>query len=59
MIWYLNKKVILLPPKMGTLQFGDYIKSGEHSPVILVCLISLISVISVCGCILRKKMNHK
>ncbi|KAF8013190.1 hypothetical protein BT93_I1156 [Corymbia citriodora subsp. variegata] len=28
MIWYLNKRVILLPPKMGALQFGGYIKSG-------------------------------
>nr|KJB77805.1 hypothetical protein B456_012G158400 [Gossypium raimondii] len=28
MIRYLNKKVVLLPPKMGALQFGSYIKSG-------------------------------
>ncbi|KAK0580929.1 hypothetical protein LWI29_007817 [Acer saccharum] len=28
MVWHLNKKVVLLPPKMGSLQFGDYIKSG-------------------------------
>ncbi|XP_050363929.1 protein DETOXIFICATION 45, chloroplastic isoform X1 [Argentina anserina] len=28
MIWFLNKKAILLPPKMGSLQFGGYIKSG-------------------------------
>lgn len=28
MIWHLNKRAELLPPKMGTLQFGDYIKSG-------------------------------
>ncbi|KAJ0076605.1 hypothetical protein Patl1_35704 [Pistacia atlantica] len=28
MIWYLNKKVVLLPPKMGALKFGGYIKSG-------------------------------
>ncbi|KAK9287329.1 hypothetical protein L1049_015744 [Liquidambar formosana] len=28
MIWYLNKKAVLLPPKMGKLQFGGYIKSG-------------------------------
>ncbi|KAK4775192.1 hypothetical protein SAY86_010127 [Trapa natans] len=28
MIWHLNKRVILLPPKMGALQFGGYIKSG-------------------------------
>ncbi|XP_034681491.1 protein DETOXIFICATION 45, chloroplastic [Vitis riparia] len=28
MIWHLNKRAVLLPPKMGTLQFGDYIKSG-------------------------------
>ncbi|PKI33118.1 hypothetical protein CRG98_046493 [Punica granatum] len=28
MIWYLNKRVILLPPKMGALQFGGYLKSG-------------------------------
>uniref|UniRef100_A0A6N2LJ84 Protein DETOXIFICATION n=1 Tax=Salix viminalis TaxID=40686 RepID=A0A6N2LJ84_SALVM len=28
MVWQLNKKVILLPPKVGELQFGVYIKSG-------------------------------
>lgn len=28
MIRYLNNKVVLLPPKMGALQFGSYIKSG-------------------------------
>ncbi|XP_044488025.1 protein DETOXIFICATION 45, chloroplastic-like isoform X1 [Mangifera indica] len=28
MIWYLNKKVVLLPPKIGDLKFGGYIKSG-------------------------------
>ncbi|KAK7299793.1 hypothetical protein RJT34_10621 [Clitoria ternatea] len=28
MIWYLNKRTELLPPKMGDLQFGSYIKSG-------------------------------
>ncbi|GAV60111.1 LOW QUALITY PROTEIN: LysM domain-containing protein/MatE domain-containing protein [Cephalotus follicularis] len=28
MLWHLNKKVVLLPPKMGSLQFGCYIKSG-------------------------------
>ncbi|TKY45938.1 MATE efflux family protein 3 [Spatholobus suberectus] len=28
MIWYLNKRAELLPPKMGDLQFGCYIKSG-------------------------------
>lgn len=28
MIWFLNKKAVLLPPKMGSLQFGGYIKSG-------------------------------
>ncbi|KAH9694406.1 protein DETOXIFICATION 45 [Citrus sinensis] len=28
MIWFLNKKVVLMPPKMGALQFGDYVKSG-------------------------------
>ncbi|XVF68044.1 hypothetical protein PTKIN_Ptkin10aG0171500 [Pterospermum kingtungense] len=28
MIWYLNKRVVLLPPKMGELQFGSYLKSG-------------------------------
>ena len=33
MIWHLNKRAVLLPPKMGTLQFGDYIKSGERSLV--------------------------
>ncbi|KAJ7967086.1 Protein DETOXIFICATION [Quillaja saponaria] len=28
MIWCLNKRTVLLPPKMGSLQFGGYIKSG-------------------------------
>nr|VDC98283.1 unnamed protein product [Brassica oleracea] len=28
MIMRLNKRVILLPPKMGSLKFGDYLKSG-------------------------------
>lgn len=28
MIWHLNKRVVLLPPKMGALQFGSYLKSG-------------------------------
>ncbi|KAJ6765815.1 PROTEIN DETOXIFICATION [Salix purpurea] len=28
MVWQLNKKVILLPPKVGELQFGVYMKSG-------------------------------
>ncbi|XP_057966347.1 protein DETOXIFICATION 45, chloroplastic [Malania oleifera] len=28
MIWYLNKRAVLLPPKMAELQFGGYIKSG-------------------------------
>ncbi|XP_021903716.1 protein DETOXIFICATION 45, chloroplastic [Carica papaya] len=28
MIWYLNERVVLLPPKMGQLQFGSYVKSG-------------------------------
>lgn len=29
MIWYLNERVVLLPPKMGQLQFGSYVKSGK------------------------------
>lgn len=29
MIWFLNKRAILLPPKVGSLQFGGYIKSGK------------------------------
>lgn len=29
MIWYLNQRVILLPPRFGELQFGGYLKSGE------------------------------
>lgn len=29
MIWNLNKRVVLLPPKMGSLQFGVYLKSGN------------------------------
>ncbi|XP_050233773.1 protein DETOXIFICATION 45, chloroplastic [Mercurialis annua] len=28
MIWHLNKRAILLPPKLGDLQFGVYMKSG-------------------------------
>ncbi|XP_075074342.1 protein DETOXIFICATION 45, chloroplastic isoform X2 [Nicotiana tabacum] len=28
MIWYLNQRVILLPPRFGELQFGGYLKSG-------------------------------
>ncbi|EEF36584.1 DNA-damage-inducible protein f, putative [Ricinus communis] len=28
MIWHLNKRVILLPPKLGDLQFDVYVKSG-------------------------------
>ncbi|KAG2703038.1 hypothetical protein I3760_06G118700 [Carya illinoinensis] len=28
LIWKLNKIAVLLPPKMGSLQFGGYIKSG-------------------------------
>ncbi|QCE01913.1 multidrug resistance protein [Vigna unguiculata] len=28
MIWCLNKRAELLPPRMGNLQFGSYIKSG-------------------------------
>ncbi|KAI4297853.1 hypothetical protein L6164_037716 [Bauhinia variegata] len=28
MMWYLNKRAVLLPPKMGSLQFGSYMKSG-------------------------------
>ncbi|PWA51569.1 MATE efflux family protein [Artemisia annua] len=28
MIWHLNKRAILLPPRPGALQFGGYIKSG-------------------------------
>ena len=29
MLWFLNKRAILLPPKMGSLQFRGYIKSGN------------------------------
>ncbi|XP_057440810.1 protein DETOXIFICATION 45, chloroplastic isoform X2 [Lotus japonicus] len=28
MIWNLNNRAVLLPPKLGSLQFGSYIKSG-------------------------------
>ncbi|KAK4491479.1 hypothetical protein RD792_002229 [Penstemon davidsonii] len=28
MIWNLNKRAVLLPPKLGELQFGSYLKSG-------------------------------
>lgn len=33
MITLLNKRVILLPPKMGSLKFGDYLKSGMQATV--------------------------
>ncbi|ONH94779.1 hypothetical protein PRUPE_7G029900 [Prunus persica] len=29
MIWFLNKRAILLPPKVGSLKFGGYIKSAH------------------------------
>ncbi|XP_011088695.1 protein DETOXIFICATION 45, chloroplastic [Sesamum indicum] len=28
MLWHLNKRAVLLPPKLGELQFGSYLKSG-------------------------------
>lgn len=28
MLWYVSKRVILLPPKLGDLKFGVYLKSG-------------------------------
>ncbi|XP_022136015.1 protein DETOXIFICATION 45, chloroplastic isoform X2 [Momordica charantia] len=28
MLWFLNKRALLLPPKFGALQFGVYMKSG-------------------------------
>ncbi|GMY05319.1 protein DETOXIFICATION 45, chloroplastic-like isoform X2 [Fagus crenata] len=28
LIWHLNKRAVLWPPKLGSLQFGGYIKSG-------------------------------
>ncbi|KAF3434844.1 hypothetical protein FNV43_RR21931 [Rhamnella rubrinervis] len=28
MLWFLSKRAVLMPPKMGSLQFGGYIKSG-------------------------------
>ncbi|KAL8090166.1 protein DETOXIFICATION 45, chloroplastic-like [Apium graveolens] len=28
MLWHLNKRAVLLPPKLGSLQFGGYLKSG-------------------------------
>lgn len=36
MIWHLNKRAVLLPPKLKNLQFGGYIKSGESSSEILL-----------------------
>ena len=30
MIWHLNKRAVLLPPKLRELQFGGYVKSGEY-----------------------------
>ncbi|XP_062104739.1 protein DETOXIFICATION 45, chloroplastic-like [Humulus lupulus] len=35
MLWFLNKRAILLPPKMGSLQFGGYIKSGKFGGFLL------------------------
>ena len=29
MAWCLNKRAVLLPPKLGELQFGNYLKSGK------------------------------
>ncbi|KAL8536296.1 hypothetical protein ACS0TY_011786 [Phlomoides rotata] len=28
MIWLLNKRAVLLPPRLGELEFGEYLKSG-------------------------------
>ncbi|XP_030942573.1 protein DETOXIFICATION 45, chloroplastic-like isoform X3 [Quercus lobata] len=28
LIWHLNNRAVLLPPKLGSLQFGGYLKSG-------------------------------
>lgn len=28
MLWHLSKRAVLLPPKLGSLQFGGYLKSG-------------------------------
>ncbi|XP_024992132.1 protein DETOXIFICATION 45, chloroplastic isoform X1 [Cynara cardunculus var. scolymus] len=28
LIWHLNKRAVLLPPRLGALQFGGYMKSG-------------------------------
>lgn len=28
MLWHLNKRAVLIPPKLGELQFGNYLKSG-------------------------------
>ena len=33
MIWFLNKRVVLLSPKFGALQFGEYMKSGNFRTV--------------------------
>ena len=30
MICHLNKRVVLLPPKLRQLEFGGYLKSGKH-----------------------------
>lgn len=30
MIYCLNKRAILMPPKFGELRFGDYLKSGKQ-----------------------------
>ncbi|XP_062080790.1 protein DETOXIFICATION 45, chloroplastic-like [Humulus lupulus] len=34
-LWFLNKRAILLPPKMGSLQFGGYIKSSKFGSFLL------------------------
>lgn len=42
MIWCLSKRVVLLPPKLGGLQFGGYLKSGD-----LCMLVKVVNIIIV------------
>ncbi|KAM3684757.1 hypothetical protein ACB098_11G069500 [Castanea mollissima] len=39
LIWHLNKRAVLLPPKLGSLQFGGYLKSGGFLLVITLAVL--------------------
>ncbi|XP_075654967.1 uncharacterized protein LOC142625152 [Castanea sativa] len=42
LIWHLNKRAVLLPPKLGSLQSGGYLKSGGfllgRTLAVLICM---------------------